>query len=136
MSSGSASGSAGRDRRGRDVDLEHLTLVDRRAGARSRGRPLDLAVLDQPLNVRARQIRQQGGEEVVEPQPVMLFLDRQCPRPRALHHAARARFAVVFESGLKRLDRMTSMMMLNGTMSIDTNWEVENPPTIPRGSPR
>ena len=32
------------------------------------------------------------------------------------------------QSGLKRRDRMNSMMMLSGTMRIDTNWEVENRP--------
>jgi hypothetical protein len=46
-----------------------------RAGAQVLDRRVDLLVLDETLDLRSRQRRQQVGEKLVEPDPVLLRLD-------------------------------------------------------------
>jgi hypothetical protein len=68
-------GLGSRGGRGRHVDFIDLACPDRRAGPehrRARRTAGDTALLDQPLHVRPRLIRQERGEEVVEPRAVVL----------------------------------------------------------------
>ena len=100
---------------------------------------MDPAFLDQPLHLRAGLLGQERGQEVIEAHAVVLGLDDQlAPRRSVVDHGVRppARAARRPPSGPVRLPSTTSMMIASGTISSDTNCEVESAPTIPRGSPR
>src|SRR5688572_17277815 len=116
--------------RRRNLDRERLPRADGRARAKLFPGSADDAVFDQSLDLGPREVRYQGGQEVVEAEAVVFLLDHDLPargrgRPvHALRYAARARLLADVGSGCRRRARYSSMMTLSGMMSRETNWEV------------
>src|SRR5262249_55593856 len=100
--------------------LHELVRFRRLAGDR------DVALFDQPLNLRARSIRENRRQEAIEANTVAVGRNGQ------VHAALRARFG----SGASARDRYTSMTIASGASRIEMNCDVENMPTVPRSSPR
>ena len=74
----------------RDVDADLLSDLHRVVGLRVLATDLDLAILDETLDLGARLVRQHRGEEAVETDALALFRDGQ-------RHAAL--FRAVFGAG-------------------------------------
>ena len=127
-----ASGCGGRRTQLGNVDDEALR---RRAPACWRARALargrgDVAFLDQPLDLRARLVRAGAPSGTVEPQAVVILGstdERVAPGVESLIDASRGAPRRGAASGrAPRAGQDHSMTMLSGTMSTETNCDVES----------
>ena len=74
------------------IDRVRLVLVDGSARPHLRHRPVHVSILDEPLNLGARLLRQKRRQEVVETHAVVLGLDDQLPPGRRIvFHGIRPR---------------------------------------------
>ena len=118
-------------RRRRHVDDHFLLRLDREAGLDLLGADagdLDLAVLDQPLDLRPRLLRQERGERRVEAGAGVLFRDGERHRHASFRAAARSR------AGAGCRDSHHSITRLSGTSTIEISCDSET--ASPKYRPR
>ena len=133
MSSGSGCGCAAAGAWRRDVDHHFLLRLDREAGLDLLGADagdLDLAVLDQPLDLRPRLLRQEGGQRRVEAGAGMLFRDGERQRHASFRAGARSR------TGAGCRDSHHSITRLSGTSTIEISCAIETASPKYRPRPR
>src|SRR5580765_3825056 len=125
------------------------TALDNQAGLRAPGVDPDLALANEALHLRSRQLGQSGCQELVQPVTRVLTRHDELFRvaggldltaggsPGRGHFAAfvASRAPGTLTSGVFARSHQ-SIARLTGTITTDTNCEVDRPRIIPRSSPR
>ena len=110
------------------LDGDELAGFHRAVGLRRSPGDLDLAFLDEPLQLRARVLGEDGDEKMIEPGAVAVVRHGE----GVVHAALRC----CLSSGDVTRERYTSITIDSGARMREMNCDVENMNTVPRGSPR